>query len=409
MPQSVRATYVVNGESLEAWGGWVCSDSREPPMPASCRFNFSILATARPQFTAPLQVALEDNLKMNRNILYALGAAALFGASTPFAKLLTDDMPPILLAGLLYLGSGLGLTLARLVRDGGIKTSGIPNNEWPWLLGAIFFGGVLGPVALMFGLISTSGSTASLLLNLEAVLTAVIAWVIFRENADRRIVLGMVAIVAGGVALGWQTDSNARSNVIGTILISLACLCWAIDNNLTRNVSTSDALFIAGIKGVIAGTVNTALALYMGAALPNLATLSGTMLVGLLGYGISLVLFVLALRGLGTARTGAYFSTAPFIGAAVALLVFSETTSPAFWIAAALMLFGVWLHLTEHHAHEHRHEDLEHEHAHTHDEHHQHAHELGRDVGGRHSHQHTHVAIVHSHPHYPDIHHRHLH
>ena len=346
---------------------------------------------------------------MNRNILYALGAAALFGASTPFAKLLTDDMPPILLAGLLYLGSGLGLTLARFVRDGGIKTSGLPNNEWPWLLGAIFFGGVLGPVALMFGLISTSGSTASLLLNLEAVLTAVIAWVIFKENADRRIILGMVAIVAGGVALGWQTDSNARSNVVGPILVSLACLCWAIDNNLTRNVSTSDALFIAGIKGVIAGTVNTALALYMGAALPNLAILSGTMLVGLLGYGISLVLFVLALRGLGTARTGAYFSTAPFIGAAVALLVFSEATSPAFWIAAALMLFGVSLHLTEHHAHEHLHEDLEHEHAHAHDEHHQHAHELGCDDGGMHSHPHKHVAITHSHPHYPDIHHRHVH
>lgn len=318
-------------------------------------------------------------------------------------------MPPVLLAGLLYLGSGFGLTLARLARDGGLKPSGLPRNEWPWLLGAIFFGGVLGPVALMFGLLSTSGSTASLLLNLEAVLTAVIAWVVFKENADRRIVLGMLAIVAGGVALGWPSDAMAQSSAAGTALVSIACLCWAIDNNLTRKVSASDALFIAGVKGLIAGAVNTALAVAMGAALPGIAALSATMVVGLLGYGISLVLFVLALRGLGTARTGAYFSTAPFIGAAVALIVFSEATTMAFWIAAALMAIGVWLHLTEQHAHEHIHQEMEHEHAHSHDAHHQHVHEADWSGRGKHSHPHKHVVITHSHPHYPDIHHRHSH
>jgi drug/metabolite transporter (DMT)-like permease len=346
---------------------------------------------------------------MNKNVLYALAAAALFGASTPFAKLLSGDMAPILLAGLLYLGSGLGLTLVRVIRDRGFTSSGLPKSEWPWLIGAIFFGGVLGPVALMFGLLSTSGSTASLLLNLEAVLTAAIAWVIFKENANRSIVLGMLAIVAGGVALGWPTGSNAQSDVMGTVLVSLACLCWAIDNNLTRKVSASDALFIAGIKGVIAGAVNTTLAIGMGAVLPSLSTMSATMAVGLLGYGISLVLYVLALRGLGTARTGAYFSMAPFIGAAVALLVFPEATSIAFWISAALMGLGVWLHLTEHHAHEHLHEVLEHAHEHSHDEHHRHPHDMKWSGGGKHSHSHTHVSIQHSHPHYPDIHHRHVH
>jgi len=346
---------------------------------------------------------------MNRDILYALVAAALFGASTPFAKLLTGDMPPVLLAGLLYLGSGLGLMFARFVRDGGLESSDVQKDDWPWLLGAIFFGGVVGPVALMLGLFSTSGSTASLLLNLEAVLTAVIAWVVFKENADRRIVLGMLAIVAGGVVLGWQTGSSTQSGVIGPALVGFACLCWAIDNNLTRKVSASDALFVAGVKGVIAGTVNTALAISFGAELPNFATLSSTMFVGLVGYGISLVLFVLALRGLGTARTGAYFSTATFIGAAVALFVFSETTSLAFWIAAALMGWGVWLHLTEHHDHEHEHEVLEHSHDHSHDEHHHHAHETGWIDSGSHSHLHTHVTMKHSHPHYPDIHHRHVH
>jgi drug/metabolite transporter (DMT)-like permease len=261
----------------------------------------------------------------------------------------------------------------------------------------------------MFGLVSTSGSTASLLLNLEAVLTAVIAWVVFKENADRRIVLGMLAIVAGGVALGWQSGVNVQSSTIGPVLVGLACLCWAIDNNLTRKVSASDALFIAGIKGLIAGAVNTALAVFMGAALPSLVTISATMSIGLLGYGISLVLFVLALRGLGTARTGAYFSTAPFIGAAVALLVFPETVSLAFWIAAGLMGLGVWLHLTEHHAHEHMHETLEHTHEHDHDEHHRHFHESGLLGGEKHTHLHRHVAVSHSHPHYPDIHHRHAH
>jgi drug/metabolite transporter (DMT)-like permease len=350
-----------------------------------------------------------ENPDMNKSVLYALGAAALFGASTPFAKRLTGDMPPVLLAGLLYLGSGIGLTLARLVRDGGLKPSGLSRGEWPWLLGAIFFGGVVGPVALMMGLITTSGATASLLLNLEAVLTALIAWLVFKENSGQRIVWGMLAIVAGGVALGWQTDASVKFGAMGPVLVGLACLCWAIDNNLTRKVSASDALFIAGSKGLIAGAVNTAMAVSMGAAWPNFAILSATMAVGLLGYGISLVLFVLALRGLGAARTGAYFSTAPFIGAAVALFVFSETTSVAFWVATVLMGLGVWLHLTENHAHEHQHEWLEHEHEHEHDAYHQHAHGLDASDTSKHSHRHTHLPIQHSHPHYPDIHHRHGH
>jgi drug/metabolite transporter (DMT)-like permease/rhodanese-related sulfurtransferase len=361
----------------------------------------------------PLPLGLADNPGMNRNVLYALGAATLFGASTPFAKLLGGHMPAVLLAGLLYLGSGLGLTLARCIRDGGYRAPGLAKGEWPWLLGAIFFGGVVGPVALMAGLMTTRAATASLLLNLEAVLTAVIAWVVFRENADRRIVWGMLAIVAGGVVLGWQTDTGGPSSAVGPCLVALACLCWAIDNNLTRKVSASDALFIASVKGVIAGTVNTALALALGATLPDLATLTATMVIGLLGYGISLVLFVLALRGLGTARTGAYFSTAPFMGAALALLVLGETTSWTFWLAAALMAWGVWLHLTEHHVHVHLHTALEHAHEHSHDEHHQHPHPHppGSDGTGhgKHSHLHTHVAMTHSHPHYPDIHHRHTH
>ena len=346
---------------------------------------------------------------MNLSILYALAAAALFGASTPLAKSLGTGLSPVLLAGLLYLGSGIGLAGARLIRDRGWQPTGLTSSEWPWLIGAIAFGGILGPVALMFGLTRTAGTTASLMLNLESVLTAVIAWLVFRENADRRIVLGMVAIVLGGVVLSWSDGGGASHDWTGPFAVALACLCWGIDNNLTRKVSASDALFIAGAKGLIAGVVNCGLALYLGAQVPGFVQLGPILLVGFLGYGVSLVMFVLALRGLGSARTGAYFSTAPFLGAAVALLIFGESVSAAFWIALALMAVGVWLHLTERHAHEHLHEATEHSHRHVHDEHHQHEHGFEWEPGEPHSHVHVHSPLRHSHAHFPDVHHRHGH
>ncbi len=346
---------------------------------------------------------------MNLSVLYALVAAALFGASTPLAKLLAVDTPPILLAGLLYLGSGVGLTLVRLVRDRGWQRPGLPAGEWPRLLGAILFGGVLAPVALMFGLTRTAGASASLMLNLESVLTAVLAWVVFKENADRRIVIGMVAIVLGGVVLSWPQETTTAHDWIGPLAVAFACLCWAIDNNLTRKVSASDALFIAGSKGLAAGVVNGGLALAIGSQLPALGTLGSILLVGFLGYGVSLVLFVLALRGLGSARTGAYFSTAPFLGAAVAILMLGESVSVTFLLAATLMALGVWIHLMENHVHEHQHEPLDHSHRHTHDEHHRHEHDFEWDGSEPHSHPHVHAPIRHSHAHFPDVHHRHRH
>ena len=346
---------------------------------------------------------------MNPNIFFAIAAAVLFGASTPVAKLLVGETSPLLLGGLLYLGSGVGLGLVRLIRDRGWQASGITRQEWPWLLGAILFGGVIGPVALMFGLTHASASTAALLLNLEAVLTALIAWVVFKENADRRVVLGMVAIVAGGAILSWPAGDAGVSDGLGQLAIALACACWAIDNNLTRKVSASDPLFIAGSKGLIAGSVNCALALMLGLELPALPTVAEIMTLGLLGYGVSLVLFVLALRGLGTARTGAYFSIAPFIGALVALAVLGESTTPAFWAACALMGLGVWLHLTERHEHDHTHEPLAHSHAHRHDADHQHEHKFAWNDQEPHVHEHQHGLVTHKHPHFPDVHHRHVH
>lgn len=356
-----------------------------------------------------------------RSVWPALGAAILFGASTPLAKQLIGEESVIsssfLLAGMLYLGSGLGLMIIRLVRDRGWKSAEIPNHEWPWLLGAITFGGVIGPFLLMIGLSYTSAATASLMLNLESVLTAVLAWVLFRENADRRLVLGMVLIIAGGAVLAWPADgwpeveavASISNWTLGPLALAGACLAWAIDNNLTRKVSASDAVFIAGSKGMVAGVVNTSLAFAIGATAPSLSTLYSALLVGFFGYGVSLVLFVLALRELGTARTGAYFSTAPFVGAAIAITIFDEPTNLFFWLASALMVAGVWLHLTERHIHEHVHDEMLHSHRHVHDEHHLHSHEFDWDGVEPHTHEHRHQKLTHRHAHFPNIHHRHAH
>jgi drug/metabolite transporter (DMT)-like permease len=346
-----------------------------------------------------------------RSAAPALTAALLFGASIPLAKLLVGDMPALLLAGLLYLGSGLGLGVlvaARWSRDP--RSAGllhIPRGDWPWLLGAIACGGVVGPALLMLGLARTDGATASLLLNVEGVLTAVIAWVVFRENADRQVVFGMVCIVAGGMLLAWEPGGAQVS--AGALLIAGACLAWAVDNNLTRKVSANDAMFVACLKGLLAGACNTALALAGGAALPAPAVVVGSLAVGFLGYGLSLTLFVLALRQLGTARTGAYFSVAPLFGVLISLALWPQPPSALFWAAAALMALGVWLHVRERHEHEHTHEGLAHAHRHRHDEHHRHAHDFAWDGREPHSHAHRHEVLTHKHPHYPDIHHRHGH
>ena len=344
-----------------------------------------------------------------RGVVFAVGAAALFGVSTPFAKLLLGGLPPVLLAGLLYLGSGIGLTLLRAVR----RLQGAPSvpllrSDLPWLAGAVLFGGVLGPVLLMWGLRATPASAAALLLNLEGVFTALLAWFVFRENVDRRIALGMASIVAGGVALAWQPSEGLHLPA-GALGVAAACLCWAIDNNLTQKVSATDPMLVASIKGLAAGLVNTTLGFVLQPALPRPAVLLAAAVVGFAGYGLSLTLFVVALRRLGTARTGAYFSLAPFIGTAASLAILGDSVTPGLLVAGALMGVGAWLHLSERHEHEHSHEPLAHSHVHHHDEHHQHDHEPGIDTAGPHAHWHVHAPMRHKHPHYPDIHHRHSH
>jgi drug/metabolite transporter (DMT)-like permease len=348
-------------------------------------------------------------MKFDRGIAAALGAAALFGLSTPVAKPLAAQVAPLLLAGLLYLGSGLGLAVLL----SGRAILGRQRIVWPrgvslvWLLGATAFGGALGPFLLMYGLRVTDAASASLILNLEGVFTALLAWFAFKENFDRRIAIGMALIVAGGVALSTGPALRA-GGIVGPLAIAGACLAWALDNNLTRKVAINDAMMIACIKGLIAGTVSVGLALRYGAHLPAAALLLRAGLLGFVSYGLSLTLFVLALRSLGTARTGAYFSAAPFVGAVLAVALGAPLTG-SLWVAALFMAAGVWLHLTETHAHWHRHLPIEHDHSHVHDEHHQHPHTGDWRGQEPHSHVHVHETLEHAHPHFPDAHHRHRH
>jgi drug/metabolite transporter (DMT)-like permease len=260
----------------------------------------------------------------------------------------------------------------------------------------------------MLGLAQIPASTASLLLNLEGAFTALLAWFAFREHFDRRIALGMGLIVAGGVLLSIE-PGTAGGPSLGVLAVAGACLAWAIDNNLTRRISGGDAVTIAAIKGAVAGVVNLGIAAVAGAAWPAAGTVAAACLTGLAGYGASLVLFVVALRGLGTARAAAYFSTAPFVGVAVSLAALGEAPAGWFWVAGALMIAGVWLHVSEHHEHLHVHEPTDHTHAHVHDEHHAHAHDFQWDGREPHAHPHLHERLAHGHPHYPDIHHRHGH
>lgn len=346
-------------------------------------------------------------------VILAFISAALFGFSTPAAKALLGSIDPAVLAGLLYCGAGIGIALVRriakpLIAPDATIEAPLSATDMPWLAGAIVAGGIVGPLLLMVGLSHTDAAAASLLLTLEGVATALLAWFVFHENFDRRIALGMACLVAGAVVLSW-TGQPTVSGLVGPLAIVGACIAWGLDNNLTRKVSLADPLQIVELKGLIAGPVNLALGLWVGGSLPTLSPLLIAGVVGFLGYGVSLALFVLALRHLGTARTGAYFSTAPFLGTLAAIVFLREPITTQLIAAGTLMGLGVWLHLTEDHEHDHEHEPMEHAHAHVHDAHHQHQHSPDDPTGEPHTHVHRHERLRHRHPHVPDMHHTHRH
>ncbi len=346
--------------------------------------------------------------RLHPGIAAALAAALLFGAGTPLAKQLLLQVNPWLLAALLYLGSGLGLWLLRRARRS--APVHLSRTDWGWLAGAIASGGVIAPVLLMQGLAAMPASGAALLLNAEGVFTALLAWFAFKENVNRRVALGMLAIVAGAAVLSWP-GAVRFAGLWPALAVLGACFAWGLDNNLTRKVALTDATFIAMSKGLAAGATNLVLALSLGAAWPPASAVASAALIGFLSYGASLVLFVVALRHLGSARTGAYFSVAPFFGALLAVALLHEPITAQLLAAGVFMAFGVWLHLTEQHHHLHTHEALAHSHEHVHDgdPHHLHDHDLPVVPGTRHTHWHRHEPIIHDHNHYPDAHHGHNH
>lgn len=349
----------------------------------------------------------------NIAVLFAFVSAALFGLSTPAAKALLGSVHPAVLAGLLYCGAGIGMALLRRLRPRRSSQTHaaeavLSRREIPWLAGAVISGGIAGPLLLMIGLAQTQAATASLLLTLEGTTTALVAWLVFRENYGLRLVLGMLCLLAGAAILAWSGVPTLDA-MIGPLAIVAACLAWALDNNLTRKVSLADPLQVVEIKGLVAGPINLALGLWAGGSLPGLTTSLLAAAVGFIGYGVSLVLYVFALRDLGTARTSAYFATAPFLGAVAAVIALGEPGSPRLIAAGVLMAIGVWLHLTERHEHEHVHQTMEHAHPHAHGRHHQHAHQQHDPPGEPHTHPHRHRPLTHAHPHTPDAHHDHGH
>lgn len=354
------------------------------------------------------------DLPTQRYAFLALASAALFGLSTPLAKLLLGHAGPLVLAGLLYLGSGLGLLLVKLAQrsaqtreTGAAAHTSLRRQDLPWLAGVVVAGGILAPVLLLWGVSGVHASSASLLLNAEAVLTILVAAALFREHVGLRVWGAAVLMLAGGVGLAWAPGAAIPFSPRVLAVVG-ACLLWALDNNLTRNIAARDPLAIGTVKGLVAGAVNLGLGVASGAEVPGPAFIAAALALGAASYGASLVLFIVALRHLGSARTSAHFATSPFIGAAIAVPLLGEPITGTFVASLLLMGAATWLLLTERHGHHHTHEWTEHSHSHAHDEHHAHAHD-GTEGAKPHAHLHAHDPITHSHPHLPDLHHRHPH
>jgi len=345
-------------------------------------------------------------------IAFILISTVLFGVSPPFAKLLGEDIDPVALAGLLYLGvfAGMGLYYGVASAVGaGSRRAGLSlrREDAPWLAGATVAGGIVAPIALMAGLRLITGFAASLLLNLEGVATALIASVLFREHTPGRVWAALGFMTAGGAMLAWDPETG-RISLAGPLLLVVTGACWGLDNNLTRHISDRDPFQIAMVKGLVAGTFSLSLALALGSSLPAPRVIVYALVLGAISYGASIVFFVKALEGMGASRTGAFFALVPFVGAIASLMVLHERLGWIMLPAAALMAVGTAIIILERHSHPHVHEAITHTHEHSHDDMH-HGHPHGPGGRGTHTHEHTHEAVEHEHAHRPDMHHRHQH
>lgn len=358
-------------------------------------------------------VTVMDKLKVYP-IAQALLAAVLFGASAPLAKILLGEIAPVPLAAFLYIGSGTGLLLYQtaktLRRKRETSEAPLTSKDIPWLIGAIAFGGVIAPILLLWSLKITPASSAALLLNFEGITTTIIAVVFFKEGIGKKIWIAIACVTGASILLSWNF-SNQWGISIGALGIVLACVCWGIDNNFTRNISAKNPFTIVMLKGLGAGSFSLVLGIMIGSPFPSISTIIKAMILGCFSYGFSIVLYVLAMRSLGSARTSVFFGTAPFIGVILAFILLKDVPNIMFIFALPLMILGTILLLKEEHFHKHLHEYLIHEHKHFHgDGHHEHKHRPEEiPKGGYHSHEHEHEKMVHEHPHAPDIHHRHAH
>jgi drug/metabolite transporter (DMT)-like permease len=345
------------------------------------------------------------NLPVLRGGLLALLAATLFGVSTPLVQKAGQGLGPFTTAALLYAGAAvIGALLCQKVD----KEARVLRADLPRLLAVALFGAVIGPVALAWGLQRTSGTGASLMLTLEALFTAVLAWRLYGETMDRRVWAAMLLLLAGGVLLILDQGLTSGGAWVGLLAVLAATAAWGTDNTLSRALAERDPGQVVLAKAALGTAATTTLAVLAGEPLPSLGTAAGLMAIGATGYGLSLRFYLLAQRAFGAARTGSVFAFAPFIGAALAFALGDRSAGWGMAVGGLLMLVGVALHLMESHEHEHVHEALEHEHAHRHDDgHHDHAHDPMPT--GSHSHPHRHEPRLHAHPHAPDVHHSHRH
>ena len=340
-----------------------------------------------------------------RGGLLALLAAALFGLSTPLVQGFGAGVGPFTTAALLYGGAAL---VAAVMRRPATREAQLRRGDLPRLVAMASMGAVVGPVALAWGLQRTSGSSASLMLTLEAVFTALLAWRWYGETLDRRVIVAVALLLVGGVVLVLEQGLVGQVQLLGLLAVTVATVAWGIDNTLSKGVADRDPGQVVLVKAVL-GTLATVLMGWLwNEPVPGLGPALALLAVGATGYGLSLRFYLLAQRAFGAARTGSVFAFAPFIGAFGAFALGDRSGSWLMGVGGLLMVCGVVLHLAERHEHAHVHEALEHEHAHTHDDgHHTHTHDVM--PSGSHSHWHHHAPVEHTHPHVPDAHHGHSH
>jgi len=344
----------------------------------------------------------------NKSILYAIMAAVCYGISSPVSKIILEDIPPIFMASLLYLGAGLGMgfvVLAKNPKDKIHTEAKLGRNDLPYIIGMIALD-ITAPILLMSGLMLSSPASVSLLNNFEIVATAVIALAVFKEMVGKRMWLSIILITISTILLSFE-DIKSFSFSFGSLLVLGACVSWGFENNCTRMLSLKNPLEIVVLKGFGSGIGSLIIAIVTKAYSIKIAGIFFALLLGFFAYGLSVYFYILAQRNLGASRTSAYYAFAPFIGVILSFIFFREALTALFGAALVVMAVGTYLAVSERHIHVHIHEPMEHEHRHNHkDGHHNHQHETMEE---EHSHLHTHERMEHSHLHTPDLHHTHMH